>query len=154
MRGDHPRHRPRVSISSLKVLGDGRSGSAAALISGLAFAIEEGFDVISMSLSTTRVEFRDRLTELCDRAYFRRTTVVAAAHNLPIESFPWNFSSVISVASHAEPDGMRFYYNPAPPVEFRARGCASRWRAAVAEPCGAPATASPHRTWPGSPRSS
>ncbi|MFF3619519.1 S8 family serine peptidase [Streptomyces sp. NPDC002467] len=113
---------PRVSISSLKVLGDGRSGSAAALISGLAFAIEEGFDVISMSLSTTRVEFRDRLTELCDRAYFRRTTVVAAAHNLPIESFPWNFSSVISVASHAEPDGMRFYYNPAPPVEFRARG--------------------------------
>ncbi|MCX5301305.1 S8 family serine peptidase [Streptomyces sp. NBC_00193] len=113
---------PRVSLSSLKVLGDGRAGSASALIAGLAFAIEEGFDVISMSLSTTRVEFRDRLGELCDRAYFRRTAVVAAAHNLPIESFPWNFASVISVASHAEPDGMRFYYNAAPPVEFRARG--------------------------------
>nr|WP_308344908.1 S8 family serine peptidase [Streptomyces sp. ISL-94] len=113
---------PGVSLSSLKVLGDGRSGSASALIAGLAFAIEEGFDVISMSLSTNRVEFRDRLGELCDRAYFRRTTVVAAAHNLPIESFPWNFASVVSVASHAEPDSMRFYYNPAPPVEFRARG--------------------------------
>ncbi|MGY1497420.1 S8 family serine peptidase [Streptomyces sp. QTS52] len=113
---------PKVSLSSLKVLGDGKSGSAAALISGLAFAIEEGFDIISMSLSTSRLEFRSRLAELCDRAYFRRTTVVAAAHNLPIESFPWNFASVISVASHAEPDPMRFYYNASPPVEFRARG--------------------------------
>ncbi|WP_405486856.1 S8 family serine peptidase [Streptomyces sp. NBC_00096] len=123
---------PGVSLSSLKVLGDGRSGSASALVAGLAFAIEEGFDVISMSLSTNRAEFRDRLAELCDRAYFRRTTVVAAAHNLPIESFPWNFASVISVASHAEPDSMRFYYNAAPPVEFRARGV----RVPVASPGG------------------
>ncbi|MFH8384638.1 S8 family serine peptidase [Kitasatospora sp. NPDC018058] len=123
---------PQVSLSSLKVLGDGRSGSAAALVAGLAFAIEEGFDVISMSLSTSRLEFRGRLGELCDRAYFRRTTVVAAAHNLPIESFPWNFASVISVASHAEPDSMRFYYNSAPPVEFRARGV----RVPVARPGG------------------
>ncbi|MEV7521343.1 S8 family serine peptidase [Streptomyces sp. NPDC091371] len=123
---------PAVSLSSLKVLGDGRSGSASALIAGLAFAIEEGFDVVSMSLSTNRAEFRDRLGELCDRAYFRRTTVVAAAHNLPIESFPWNFASVISVASHAEPDSMRFYYNAAPPVEFRARGV----RVPVASPGG------------------
>lgn len=113
---------PRISLSSVRVLGEKRSGSAAALIAGLEFAIEEGFDVVNMSLSTSRPEFRGRLAELCDRAYFRRTTVVAAAHNLPIESFPWNFASVISVASHAELDSMRYYYNSAPPVEFRARG--------------------------------
>ena len=113
---------PRVSLNSVKVLGDGRSGSAAALIAGLAFAIEEGFDVINMSLSTARPEFRARLAELCDRAYFRRTVLVVAAHNLPVESFPWNFASVISVASHAEPDAMTYYYNATPPVEFCARG--------------------------------
>lgn len=123
---------PRVSLSSVKVLGDGKFGSAAALITGLAYAIEEGFDVINMSLSTSRPEFRSRLAELCDRAYFRRCTLVVAAHNLPIESFPWNFASVISVASHAEPDAMRYYYNATPPVEFCARGV----RVPVASPGG------------------
>ncbi|GAB1642135.1 S8 family serine peptidase [Krasilnikovia sp. MM14-A1259] len=123
---------PGVSLSSVKVLTEGRSGSAAALIAGLAFAVEEGFDVINMSLSTARLEFRNRLAELCDRAYFRRCALVVAAHNLPIESFPWNFASVISVASHAEPDPMRYYYNASPPVEFCARGV----RVPVASPGG------------------
>jgi subtilisin len=123
---------PRASISSVKVLGDGRSGSAAALIAGLAAAVEEGFDVINMSLSTARPEFRNRLAELCDRAYFRRCTLVVAAHNLPIESFPWGFASVISVASHAEEDALRYYYNATPPVEFCARGV----RVPVASPGG------------------
>ncbi|HEX6499684.1 MAG TPA: S8 family serine peptidase [Micromonosporaceae bacterium] len=123
---------PRVSLSSIKVLGDGKAGSGAALIAGLSHAIEEGFDVINMSLSTARPEYRNRLAELCDRAYFRRCMLVVAAHNLPIESFPWNFASVISVASHAEPDSMRYYYNATPPVEFCARGI----RVPVASPGG------------------
>jgi subtilisin len=123
---------PGVSLSSVKVLGDGRSGTAACLIAGLEFAVEQGFDVVNLSLSTARPEFRGRLAELCDRAYFRRTTLVVAAHNLPVESFPWGFSSVISVASHAELDSMRYYYNAAPPVEFCARGV----RVPVARPGG------------------
>jgi subtilisin len=123
---------PQVTLSSIRVLGDGRSGSAAALIAGLAYAIEQGFDVINMSLSTARLEFRARLAELCDRAYFRRTTLVVSAHNLPIESFPWSFASVISVASHAEPDSLRYYYNATPPAEFCARGV----RVPVASPGG------------------
>jgi subtilisin len=123
---------PAVSLSSIKVLNDGRSGSAVTLIAGLAFAIEQGFDVINLSLSTPRPEFRDRLAELCDHAYFRRTVLVVAAHNLPIRSFPWSFSSVVSVASHAEADPMRYYYNATPPVEFYAPGV----RVAVAVPGG------------------
>ena len=41
---------------------------------------------------------------------------------MPVESYPWRFSSVISVGSHEEPDPMTFFYNPSPPVEFFARG--------------------------------
>jgi subtilisin len=123
---------PGAAISSIKVLSDGRSGTGASLIAGLAAAIEEGFDVINMSLSTSRPEYRTRLAELCDRAYFRRCIVVVSAHNLPIESYPWNFASVISVASHADPDPLRYYYNAAPPVEFCARGV----RVPVASPGG------------------
>jgi len=113
---------PGVAVSSVRVLTDGRFGSGAALIAGLEHAIEQGFDLINMSLSTARPEFRARLAELADRAYFRRCVLVVSAHNLPVQSYPWNFSSVISVASHDEGDPMTFYYNPSPPVDFYARG--------------------------------
>jgi subtilisin family serine protease len=75
-----------------------------------------------MSLSTTKKQFTGILHELTDTAYFRRTVLVASAHNMPVESYPWRFSSVISVGSHEEPDPFTFFYNPSPPVEFFARG--------------------------------
>ncbi|MEV7801981.1 S8 family serine peptidase [Microbispora sp. NPDC088329] len=113
---------PAVSLTSVRVLTDGRSGSGAALLAGLRWAVDEGFDLVNLSLSTTRSEFLPALHDLTDRAYFRRCLLVASAHNMPVLSFPWTFSSVISVASHDEPDPMTYYYNPAPPAEFLARG--------------------------------
>jgi subtilisin family serine protease len=62
------------------------------------------------------------LHEIADRAYFRRTMLVASAHNLPVESFPWRFASVLSVGSHDREDPLTWFYNPSPPVEFFARG--------------------------------
>lgn len=123
---------PAVSISSVRVLTDGKSGSGAALVAGLKHAVDEGFDLISMSLSTPRPEFRSQLAQLADMAYFRRSVLVVAAHNLPVRSYPWNFSSVISVASHDEDDPMTFFYNATPPVDFHARGV----RVPVAAPGG------------------
>jgi subtilisin family serine protease len=41
---------------------------------------------------------------------------------MPVESYPWRFSSVISVGSHEDDDPLTFYANPDPPVEFFARG--------------------------------
>jgi subtilisin family serine protease len=102
--------------------GAGFKGSGLALLAGLRWAVEQGFDVINMSLSTTKRQFAALLHELADSAYFRRTLLVASAHNMPVESYPWRFSSVISVGSHEEPDPLTFYYNPNPPVEFFARG--------------------------------
>ena len=92
------------------------------LLAGLRWAVEQGFDVVNMSLSTTKRQFAGILHELTDTAYFRRTLLVASAHNMPVESYPWKFASVISVGSHEEPDPLAFYYNPDPPVEFFARG--------------------------------
>jgi subtilisin len=111
-----------ASLTSVRVLGSGKQGTGKALIAGLTWAIDQGFDVINMSLSTTKPEFRDALRDLSDQAYFRRCVIVASAHNMPVQSFPWRFASVISVASHDGPDPMTYYYNPSPPVEFYARG--------------------------------
>jgi subtilisin len=113
---------PDATIFSVRVLGAGFTGSGTALLGGLRWAVEEGFDVINMSLSTTKSQFAGMLHEVADRAYFRRTVLVASAHNMPVESYPWRFSSVISVGSHEEADPLTYFYNPNPPVEFFARG--------------------------------
>jgi subtilisin len=113
---------PDCELHSVRVLGAGFTGSGTALLGGLRWAVEQGFDVINMSLSTTKSQFAGLLHEVADLAYFRRSVLVASAHNMPVESYPWRFSSVISVGSHEEPDAETFYYNPSPPVEFFARG--------------------------------
>jgi subtilisin family serine protease len=113
---------PGCSISSIRVLGESATGGARELVAGLRFAIEQRFDVINLSLSTTRRPFATTLHELADTAYFNRSLVVACAHNAPVESFPWRFSSVISVASHAGEDPLEFFVSDEPPVEFFARG--------------------------------
>jgi subtilisin family serine protease len=124
---------PAASLSSVRVLTNGKYGAGKALLAGLRWAIENDFDVINLSLSTAKAQFLDELRELSDQAYFRRCVLVAAAHNLPVQSYPWPFASVISVASHDGPDPMIYYYNPSPPVDFYARGV----RVPVAWPGGA-----------------
>jgi subtilisin len=113
---------PEAALTSVRVLTRGRHGPGSGLIAGLRWAIDEGFDVINISLSTGKPEFCLALHELADLAYFRRSVLVASAHNMPVRSFPWPFASVISVASHDEHDPLIYYYNPSPPVDFFARG--------------------------------
>ncbi|WP_084964900.1 S8 family serine peptidase [Thermoactinospora rubra] len=115
---------PNASLSSMRVLTDSITGSGQALLAGLSWAIDSGFDLINLSLSTTKLLLLPRLHDLADQAYFRRSVLVVSAHNLPVHSFPWPFASVISVASHDQPDPFLHYYNPGPPVDFLARGLA------------------------------
>ena len=113
---------PDCELHSVRVLGKGFGGTGDFLLTGLRWAVEQGFDVINMSLSTTRTRFARELHELADDAYFRRTVIVASAHNSPVVSFPWRFCSVLSVGSHQEADPDLYLYNPQPPVEFFAKG--------------------------------
>ncbi len=113
---------PECSLHSVRVLGAGYKGSGDILLAGLRWAVEQSFDVINMSISTTKSKFSALLHELADSAYFGRTVLVASAHNMPVESYPWRFSSVISVGSHDQDDPRLVYANPSPPVEFFARG--------------------------------
>ena len=113
---------PDCEIHSVRVLGGELTGSGPALLSGLQWAIDQRFDVINLSLSTTKSRFAPELRELADQAYFGGCLLVACAHNLPVPSFPWRFSSVLSVGSHAGHDLFEYHVNPSPPVEFAAPG--------------------------------
>ena len=113
---------PACSIHSVRILGTKATGSGNVLLAGLRHAVEQGFQVVNLSLSTTKKQLAQVLHELADAAYFRRTVLIASAHNMPVESYPWRFSSVISVGSHQGDDPLTWYANPNPPVEFFARG--------------------------------
>jgi subtilisin family serine protease len=113
---------PECEIHSMCVLGATGSGTGDALVAGLRWAVDRGFDIINLSLSTTRQKHGQTLREIVDDAYFQGTLVVASAHNAAVESYPWRFSAVVSVGSHEEPDPDLVLYNPTPPVEFFAMG--------------------------------
>jgi subtilisin len=113
---------PDCELTSVRVLGPDLTGGGEALVAGLRWAVRERFDVINLSLSTTKLRFAEALRALTDEAYFGRSLIVASAHNMPVDSWPWRFAGVLSVASHSEPDAEVYYSNPRPPVEFHARG--------------------------------
>jgi subtilisin len=113
---------PECELTSVRTLGRDLTGAGAVLIAGLAWAIDEEYDIINLSLSTTKSQFIPELHELADRAYFANTLIFAAAHNMPVKSYPWRFPAVVSVGSHSGADPHEFYANPEPPVEFLARG--------------------------------
>lgn len=113
---------PGCEVTSVRVLGGTLRGRGDALVSALRWAVDSGFHLVNLSLSTRHPDFRDAIRDLADRAYFEGSTIVAAAHNRPIQSFPWRFPAVISVGSHARADREHIELNPAPPVEFFALG--------------------------------
>jgi subtilisin len=113
---------PDVDLVSIRVLGADLRGKGAAFAAGLEWAIDQGIEVLNLSLSSKSEALFSVFHELVDRAYFRRVAIVSAANNVPAASYPSLFSSVFSVAAHGEPDPWRLYYNPSPPVEFGAWG--------------------------------
>jgi subtilisin family serine protease len=113
---------PDARITSVRVLGPMLGGRASVFLHGLAWAIENGYDVINLSLGTSKREWALPFHELCDRAYFRGSLIVTAANNVAETSFPSLYASVASVACSMSRDPFDFYANPIPPTEFLAPG--------------------------------
>ncbi len=113
---------PAARITSVKVLGRGLRGKAGAFLGGLTWAVDEGFDVINLSLGTRKRDWALAFHDVCDRAYFGNSFVVTAANNVERRSFPSLYASVTSVACNLGDDPHRFHFNPEPPTEFLARG--------------------------------
>jgi subtilisin family serine protease len=113
---------PDVELVSVRVLGADLRGMGAAFLAGLEWAIERGVQVANLSLSSKSDALYGAFHEVADEAAFKGVALVSAANNVRAASYPSLFSSVLSVAAHAEPDPWRWYLNPSPPVEFGAWG--------------------------------
>lgn len=113
---------PRAEIYSVRVLGKDLTGRALQFAGGLRWAIQNGMQVMNLSLSTSKQEYYALFHEIADEAYFKNILLVSAVNNIPAPSYPSLYSSVISVAAHEGHDPFTYYYNPDPPVEFGAPG--------------------------------
>ena len=114
---------PDVDLYSVKVLGPKGSGSGDMFLVGLDYAIKQKFQVINLSLGTTKRDFFAPLHDLLDRAYQLGCIVVAAANNLPYPSYPSIFSSsVVSVVKRPGGDPFNFGYRYGQVIEVVAPG--------------------------------
>lgn len=113
---------PDAELFSVRVLGSNMRGRSITFAAGMEWAVNKGYDVVNMSLSTSNEELLALFYQLADEAYFNNVLLVSAVNNIPAPSYPSTFSSVISVAAHEGSDPLTYYYNPKPPVEFGARG--------------------------------
>jgi subtilisin len=113
---------PEADLYSVRVLGRNMSGKAYQFAGGLRWAIDNGMQVINLSLSTSREEYYGLFHKLTDDAYFNNVILISAVNNIPAASYPSLYSSVFSVAAHQGQDPFTYYYNPSPPVEFGAPG--------------------------------
>jgi subtilisin len=113
---------PEARLHSIRVLGDRLTGKGIVFAAGLEWAIEHGFRVVNLSLSTGREDYFAMFHELADEAYFKGVMLVCAVNNVPAPSYPSQYASVFSVAAHERADPFGFDYNSAPPVEFGAPG--------------------------------
>ncbi len=113
---------PEARFTSVRVLGAAMTGKAPVFLRGLEWAVEQGFDVINLSLGTSRKDWALAFYEACDRGYFANSVLVTAANNVARPSFPSMYASVLSVACNLAKDPMRFHFNPDPPTEFLAPG--------------------------------
>jgi subtilisin family serine protease len=113
---------PAARITSVRVLGPLLTGTSEVFLAGLTWAVEQGFDVINLSLGTRKRDWALAFHDVCDQAYFNGQLLTTAANNIAKVTYPSLFASVTSVACNLSRDPYRFHHNPDPPTEFLARG--------------------------------
>lgn len=113
---------PDVEIHSVKVLGSRLTGTGNVMLSGIKWAVDNGMDILNLSLGTTKDAFYATLNKVTEEAYFKKCFLIAALSNTSSTSYPAIFSSLLGVKAITEENPFNFYLNPEPPVELLARG--------------------------------
>ena len=80
---------PATELVSVRVLGPNNRAKGRAFVRALEWVVEQGIDVVNLSLSSRSEELFPVFHDIVDDAYFRRCLLVSAASNTPGEaSYP------------------------------------------------------------------
>lgn len=112
---------PEATLYAVKVLDDSGRGTDYEVIQGLEWAIDNGIEVVNMSLGAAAAT--EALGQVCSEANKRGITLVAAAGNEGYgASYPASFDSVISVAAVDEDNNHPYFSNIFDTTEISAPG--------------------------------
>ncbi len=118
---------PEASLYAVKVLDHKGSGWVSDIIAGIEWSVDNGMQIISMSLGTSSDV--QALHDACDAAYDAGVLIVAAAGNSGNEEgtgdnveYPAKYESVIAVAATDQDDNRWISSSTGPDVELAAPG--------------------------------
>ena len=93
-----PSH-PVSELWSVRVLGERLTGKGWVFAAAVEWCVEQGAQVVNLSLSTSSDAHRDRFHDIVDRAVHAGVVVVSAMANDRKATYPSQFSGVLSVAA-------------------------------------------------------
>lgn len=115
---------PAASLYAIKVLDKTGSGSVTAVAAGVEWAMNQGLDVINMSLGSSSDS--QTLRNACSAAYSAGLVIVASAGNeyagTDTVGYPAKYPSVIAVAASDSSDVRASFSSTGPAVELTAPG--------------------------------
>lgn len=113
---------PDVALTSVRVLGPNLRGRADVFAAALAWCIDERFDLVNLSLSTSNPAYAAEFWALLDRAAFARVLLVSAMNNERKVTIPSELAGVCSVACGPGQDLEAVWCSPHGPPEWAAAG--------------------------------
>ncbi len=118
---------PEIRLYAVKVLDDSGKGSVESVVAGIEWAVNNGMQVINMSLGASSGS--QTLKDACDIAYAKGLLLVAAAGNNGNPpgkgdnvNYPAKYESVIAVAASDEAGKRATFSSTGPDVELIAPG--------------------------------
>jgi subtilisin family serine protease len=114
---------PNARLYDVRVLGRSSSGGEEILCKGLKHSVDHRWPVLNLSLAAG-YRMRGELQALCDQAYYRSQTVIAARRNLPVggDGLPAEFSACIGVDLGGYEAPFHFGFREGFPIELVAGG--------------------------------
>ncbi|WP_306060522.1 S8 family peptidase [Natronococcus wangiae] len=112
---------PDITLHSVKVLDENNAGTISAIVDGLVWTAEQGYDIANMSLGGPNSLAMQLAIEF---AHEQGVLLVAAAGNagLPQVSFPAAYEETIAVSATTPEDTHAVFSNFGPEIELAAPG--------------------------------
>ncbi len=120
------RKAPKAELYSVRIFDESLQADSRLLVAAIEWALEEGMDLINLSLGTTEATYRDALERVCRQAADQNIILIAAEHEEGRESYPAHLPQVIGVGSGKVLGLYQYHYRPEETIECIARGDAQR----------------------------
>ena len=115
-----------TELYSVCIFDESLQAESRLLVAAIEWALDQGMDIINLSLGTTEVTYRDALERICRQAIDQGVLLVAAEHEEGRESYPAHLPQVIGVGSGKVRGLYAYHYRSGATIECIARGDAQR----------------------------